>query len=143
MIAVFQNRDEIKEANIKNPMILPITQDAYDGLTVGDYTLFDSDDKSWRDVFPAFALELETYNTKTKEAAKSADATTSTEKFIGYKYDSALGQLLSKVLPKNTGLVGFVLAALLGAIISSLAAMLNAASTIFSMDIFTKYIIYS
>jgi SSS family solute:Na+ symporter len=36
--------------------------------------------------------------------------------------------------------VGFVLAALLGAIVSSLAAMLNAASTIFTMDIFKKYI---
>jgi len=33
-----------------------------------------------------------------------------------------------------------VLAALLGAVVSSLAAMLNAASTIFSMDIYKKYI---
>ena len=36
--------------------------------------------------------------------------------------------------------MGFVLAALLGAIVSSLAAMLNAASTIFTMDIYKKYI---
>jgi SSS family solute:Na+ symporter len=36
--------------------------------------------------------------------------------------------------------VGFVLAALLGAVVSSLAAMLNAASTIFAMDIYKKMI---
>jgi SSS family solute:Na+ symporter len=36
--------------------------------------------------------------------------------------------------------VGFVLAALLGAVVSSLAAMLNAASTIFTMDIYKKHI---
>ena len=33
-----------------------------------------------------------------------------------------------------------VLAALLGAIVSSLAAMLNAGSTIFTMDLFKQYI---
>jgi len=48
--------------------------------------------------------------------------------------------LLSNVLPAKTGAVGFVLAALLGAIVSSLAAMLNAGSTIFAMDVFKKYI---
>ena len=38
------------------------------------------------------------------------------------------------------GLRGFVLAALLGAVISSLAAMLNAASTIFTMDLYREFI---
>ena len=139
MVAIYENHDAIDAADISNPMILPITKDNYDKASVGDYTLFDSDDKSWKDVFPAFAIELEAYNAGVHEAAKAAGAITTTEKFIGYKYDSALGQLLSKVLPRNTGLVGFVLAALLGAIISSLAAMLNAASTIFTMDVFIKY----
>jgi SSS family solute:Na+ symporter len=36
-------------------------------------------------------------------------------------------------------MVGFVLAALMGAIVSSLAAVLNAASTIFTMDIYQRY----
>ena len=44
------------------------------------------------------------------------------------------------MLPQKVGLVGFVLAALLGAVVSSLAAMLNAASTIFTMDIYKKLI---
>ena len=56
-----------------------------------------------------------------------------------YKSDLALGQLIANVVPSN-GLFGFVLAALLGAVISSLAALLNAASTIFSMDIYSKYL---
>lgn len=120
--------------------MLPIVKDAYDKLSVSTHIVFASDDKSWKHVFPALAVELEAYNAKTREVARAAGTIPSTEKFIGYKYDSALGQLLSKVLPKNTGLLGFVLAALLGAIVSSLAAMLNAASTIFTMDVFTKYI---
>ncbi|MBQ9693177.1 MAG: sodium/solute symporter, partial [Kiritimatiellae bacterium] len=56
-----------------------------------------------------------------------------------YKYDGALGHLMN-MLPKNKGILGFVLAALLGAIVSSLAAVLNATSTLFTMDIFQRYI---
>ncbi len=59
---------------------------------------------------------------------------------FGYKYDSAFGLLISKVLPEGFGLRGFIFAALLGAVVSSLAAMLNAASTIFSIDIYKKFI---
>jgi SSS family solute:Na+ symporter len=55
-------------------------------------------------------------------------------RLIGYDYDAAF-PLLLKLLPKN-GLLGFVLVALFGAVVSSLAAMLNAASTIASMDIY-------
>jgi len=80
------------------------------------------------------------YNAKTAEAAKAAGKLTSTEKPIAYKYDTALGQLLGNVLPQRIGVVGFVLAALLGAVVSSLAALLNAASTIFSMDIYKKFL---
>ncbi len=56
----------------------------------------------------------------------------------GYKFDAALNLLIKNLIPQNSGLVGFVLAALLGAIVSSLAAVLNAASTIFTMDIFQR-----
>ena len=58
----------------------------------------------------------------------------------GYKYDAALNLLMKNLLPENTGLRGFVIAALFGAIVSSLAAVLNAASTIFTMDVYNKYI---
>ncbi len=55
-----------------------------------------------------------------------------------YKFDSALGLLIKKLIPD--GFKGFILAALLGAVVSSLASMLNAASTIFTIDIYKKLI---
>ena len=68
-------------------------------------------------------------------AGKNADR----QALVAYKYDTALGQLLA-MLPQNVGLLGFVMAALLGAVISSLAAMLNAASSIFTLDLYNKYV---
>jgi SSS family solute:Na+ symporter len=140
MIAVYADDDALKAMETTNPFVLPLTQKDYDILEIEEYTVFDSDDKAWKTVFPALEAELAAYNDSVKEAARTAGVKVTTEKFIAYKYDTALGQLLSSVLPQGTGLVGFVLAALLGAIVSSLAAMLNAASTIFTMDIFKKYI---
>ncbi len=140
MVAVYADEANMKAAKTQNPFVLPLTQEAYDALAVGEYTIFESDDKAWKTVFPALASELEVYNARVSEEAGTAQASVTSERFIAYKYDTALGQLLSSVLPARTGLVGFVLAALLGAIVSSLAAMLNAASTIFTMDIFKKYI---
>ena len=58
----------------------------------------------------------------------------------GYDTDAAFPLLMSRVVPTG-GFKGFMLAALLGAIISSVAAMLNAASTIFTMDIYDEYIL--
>lgn len=56
---------------------------------------------------------------------------------VGRKYDSAFALLIKHLIP--TGLRGFMLAAILGAVMSSLASMLNAASTIFTMDLFKEY----
>ncbi len=140
MIAVYPDTETLKAVKAKNPFVLPLTQEKLDGLEITEYTVFESDDKSWKSAFPELAVELQVYNASVMDAAKAAGVNVTSEKFIAYKYDTALGQLLSSVLPQNTGLVGFVLAALLGAIVSSLAAMLNAASTIFTMDIFKKYI---
>ncbi len=140
MIAVYADEDNMKAARTENAYVLPLTQAEYEGLEVSSYTVFESDDKAWQSVFPQLAAELEAYNQATTQAAEAAGATVASEKFIAFKYDTALGQLLSSVLPQGTGLVGFVLAALLGAIVSSLAAMLNAASTIFTMDVFKKYV---
>jgi len=57
-----------------------------------------------------------------------------------YKYDSALGLLITRLIPQNKGILGFVIAALLGAIVSSLAAVLNAASTLLTMDVYQRYL---
>jgi SSS family solute:Na+ symporter len=59
----------------------------------------------------------------------------------GYDYDSAFGLLLANLVPKG-GLYGFALAALFGMVISALAAMLNAVSTLFTMDIYKELISY-
>ncbi len=62
-----------------------------------------------------------------------------TDTMTGYDYDSAFPLLMQRLVPTG-GLRGFVLAALLGAIISSLAALFNATSTIFVMDIYKEYL---
>jgi SSS family solute:Na+ symporter len=51
--------------------------------------------------------------------------------------DAAYPLLIRNLVPG--GLRGFMLAAIAGAVISSLASMLNSASTIFTMDLFKRY----
>jgi SSS family solute:Na+ symporter len=53
-------------------------------------------------------------------------------------YDAAFPVLIKNLLPTGIGLKGFVLAAIFGAVVSSLASMLNSSSTIFAMDIYRK-----
>lgn len=57
-------------------------------------------------------------------------------KLVGYDYDAAFPTLLSRLL--FPGLSWFILAAMFGAVVSSLASMLNSASTIFTMDVYHK-----
>jgi SSS family solute:Na+ symporter len=52
--------------------------------------------------------------------------------------DKAFPMLIRELL--GPGLRGFIFAAIAGAIISSLASMLNSASTIFTMDIYKRYL---
>jgi solute:Na+ symporter, SSS family len=141
MIALYGSQEAMEAVETKNAFVLPMQQSKFDEISVSKYTVFKSDDKSWTSTFPSLAAEVVVYNEKTKMAAAADELQdVSTEKFIAYKYDTAMAQLLGNVLPQGKGYVGFVLAALLGAVVSSLAAMLNAASTIFTMDIFKKYI---
>lgn len=140
MLAVFQDESAIGKLKIANPFVLPISKSRFEQITVSPLTIFTTEDHAWRHVNEGLAKEIDEFNSRINEEAKSKGATTSVEKLIAYKYDTALAQLLGHVLPQGTGLVGFVLAALLGAVVSSLAAMLNAASTIFAMDVYKKYI---
>jgi SSS family solute:Na+ symporter len=57
---------------------------------------------------------------------------------LGYKFDSAFPLLMKHLMFPGVG--GFVFAALFGAVISSLAAVLNAASTMFTMDLYSQYL---
>lgn len=58
----------------------------------------------------------------------------------GYKYDAAFPLLMKELVFQHPGIRAFIVAALYGAVISSLAAVLNAASTIFTMDLYREYL---
>ena len=60
------------------------------------------------------------------------------QQLVGYDYDAAFPTLLRNLLPSGSGLKGFVYAAIFGAVVSSLASMLNSASTIATMDLYRK-----
>lgn len=74
-------------------------------------------------------------NTDVLAAAAEAKIKQGT-KLIGYDYDAAFPMLLRKLM--QPGITWFVLAAIFGAVVSSLASMLNSASTIATIDIFQK-----
>jgi solute:Na+ symporter, SSS family len=95
-------------------------------------------DPRWATANPEKAAEITAYN-EAVTARLGADAVESVQ-LVQYKYDSALGLLITRLIPRNRGILGFVIAALLGAIVSSLAAVLNAASTLLTMDVYQRYI---
>jgi SSS family solute:Na+ symporter len=97
-------------------------------------------DKGWLKTNPERALELSAYNESVAARADAAGQPVIKNQLVGYKYDSALGLLIGNLIPKGKGLLGFIIAALLGAIVSSLAAVLSASSTIFTMDVYGPYI---
>jgi solute:Na+ symporter, SSS family len=97
-------------------------------------------DEPWQQMNPALAAEIAAHNDTVRQQADATGVSVTVAPLIGYKYDTAFGLLLSRVLPEGSGWRGFVLAALLGAVVSSLAAMLNAASTIFSLDLYRTYV---
>lgn len=88
-------------------------------------------DKAWREYYPDLSGYADAWN------AKNPEQKAIVKEFYGYKFDSAFGSMIRRLMPTG-GLKGFVLAALLGAVISALASMLNAASTIFSIDVVKK-----
>jgi SSS family solute:Na+ symporter len=91
---------------------------------------------------PAKLTEEQRFSVIPAALAKAAKVDSSVKVHVihGYKYDASLTLLMRNLLPENTGLRGFIIAALMGAIVSSLAAVLNAASTIFTMDVYQRYI---
>lgn len=93
----------------------------------------------------ATPLEILNANTTVLNAVTMANASLpvgerigSGTKLIGYDYDAAFPTLLRNLL--KPGITWFVLAAIFGAVVSSLASMLNSASTIATMDITAKLV---
>lgn len=69
---------------------------------------------------------------------KKASSGQPVESLLAYDHDGAFPTLIRRLLPVGTGLKGFVLVAIFGAVVSSLASMLNSASTIATMDVYYK-----
>lgn len=82
-------------------------------------------------------------NDQLVDQAKAIDETgkakaSVSQQLVGYDFDAAFPTLLKNLLPTGSGLKGFVYAAIFGAVVSSLASMLNSASTIATMDLYRK-----
>lgn len=125
------------KADADNARVLAIYEQAKAGDGKPAVFLADTD---WREANPARAQELDAFNQAVRGRAAASGESLGAHRLIGYKFDTAFGLLISRVLPEGSGWQGFVLAALLGAVVSSLAAMLNAASTIFSLDLYRSYV---
>jgi len=80
----------------------------------------------------AFSAQL------TGKAAGAMAGAVSVETLVAHDYDNAFPTLIRRLLPTGWGIKGFVLAAIFGAVVSSLASMLNSASTIATMDLYRK-----
>ncbi len=96
-------------------------------------------------VTPDVTLDVVAANASIIDQARAANATKATDQKIkiesslsGHDYDAAFPILLGNLLPVGKGILGFVLAAIFGAVVSSLASMLNSASTIATMDVYNK-----
>ena len=125
--------DMANEADKRNAEVL-----AYYEQSKGDVEelfLYEPDD-SWKQRFPEKAKELESYNSTVVQTAENLNQKTKVKNLIGYSYDSAFPMLIRNLVP--AGLRGFMFAAIAGAVISSLASMLNSASTIFTMDVYNR-----
>ena len=142
-VAVFTDRESLRFASDhtgEHPRVFPILRPDFDtAAPASQPVVFESEDRLWDRTHPKLAEEMCAFSQRQRRRLAAGDSVHA-EKLIAHKYDAAFGLLCSRVLPAGTGLQGFVLAAMLGAIVSSLAAMLNAASTISTMDFFKKYL---
>ncbi|HNS21990.1 MAG TPA: sodium/solute symporter [Sedimentisphaerales bacterium] len=93
-------------------------------------------DVEWTELNPAKAVEVARYNEAVESIAKESGQTPSQKMLVGRKPDAAFPTLIKKLVP--SGLRGFMFAAIAGAVISSLASMLNSASTILTMDLYNR-----
>jgi SSS family solute:Na+ symporter len=134
--------DEMAAEAARDPLIIASNQQAWarfesiQGSATAPPVIFDYDG-AWASANPADAEALDAHNLA---VAGAVGRDVPHVRLVGYKYDTALPLLIGRGVPSGLGLHGFILAALLGAVVSSLASMLNAASTIFTMDLWKRYV---
>lgn len=139
-VVAVHDTEEAKRAalTVRNPFVVHLTNAEFRAATPPMYAVFTSEDLAFAHVAPGLAAEMQAFNSAQGSAATAAGRATANVPVIGYKYDTALALMLGGVLPQGVGVIGFIIAALLGAVVSSLAAMMNAASTIFTMDLYQR-----
>jgi len=95
-------------------------------------------DAQWQARHPKKAAELTAYNASVNARVRSDGEEVIEKNLVGYRYDAAYPVLIRKLI--SPGIRGLMFAAIAGAVISSLASMLNSASTIFTMDLYRRHL---
>ncbi len=135
IMAVSQFKPELAaEADKTNTVVMERAAEA-DALPGAVATVLVPDEE-WKARRPEEVAAIEALNEQRRQAAAREGRETEQEVLIGYKYDAAFPVLIRRLVP--SGLRGFMFAAIAGAVISSLASMLNSASTIFTMDVYHR-----
>ena len=138
-LAAEQNRPILEEFQMGSQRVIAFDQDFAEVDPDAALSIFQANalilDESADRFFSA--ADLATANAMLVDLATDRSLPVTSE-LKGYDYDAAFPTLLKNLLQQGTGLKGFVLAAIFGAVVSSLASILNSASTIATMDIFHK-----
>jgi SSS family solute:Na+ symporter len=93
-------------------------------------------DADWIARFPEQGRRIEAFNRAIQDRAQIGDVEPIRKRIAGYQSDAAFPTLVKNLIP--VGMRGLIFAAIAGAVISSLASMLNSASTIVTMDLYKR-----
>ncbi len=137
MTSTLYKTDLATEADKSNSGVLDYYEQSKSGTPSENLVVYNIDDE-WKERFPAKAQEIESYNAFVEQRAEDIDKKPETKNLIGYKHDAAFPLMIRSLIPQ--GLRGFMFAAIAGAVISSLASMLNSASMIFTIDVYNRMI---
>jgi len=122
------------EADKGNARVLSVFEELQAGGADPEKMVAFKIDPNWAKRHPEKAAEIEKHNVRVEEVAGEKGYEVRQEELIGYKYDAAYPVLIRQLV--SPGVRGLMFAAIAGAVISSLASMLNSASTIFTMDLY-------
>ena len=103
----------------------------------GNPLVFRMDD-SWKGRHPEKVRAIARHNAIARSTAEKEGLAVEEQNLVGYKYDAAYPILIRNLI--YPGIRGLMFAAIAGAVISSLASMLNSASTIFTMDLYKRLV---
>ncbi|MCP5535693.1 MAG: hypothetical protein H7A51_05590 [Akkermansiaceae bacterium] len=110
------------------------------GISAAEATTFIENERKEKGVTDAPAVtDADRINFLSNKAIEKNAELSVGANLVGYDYDAAFPVLVRNLIKPHPLISWFVLAALCGAVISSLASMLNSASTIATMDLYAKF----